>query len=482
VPNVKDSVNGLMGAIEYAGKGFTGSPLGSAPLSSFGPRAGVAWDIAGNSKTVFRAGYGIYYENVVSRDLFGNTAGFASTTTSYSAPGGNSNLPAFRLSQGLPTPPTQPLGSALGPAAFLGGAVSYDQPGQSVPRSQEWNASLQRQLPGEWVVELGYSGNHASHLVAGGYNLNQLPTADYAMGTALQNLVPNPYAGIVPGSLGAATITLQQSLLAFPYYTSVTVRDPHLGDSIYHAGFLSAKKKFSNGLVLLASYTKSKLISDSVVIPDNFGSLLESNATVTGYQNGLYNRAGERSIDPTNVAQRLVVSGVYELPVGKGKLLNLANPVVNSVFGGWQTQGILTIQSGLPLVITGANNNLATRPNSTGQSPKLSNPTEYEWFNTAAFVNPPSYTYGNLGRSLPDVNGPGIVNIDLSLIKNIRLWERASLQLRAESFNAVNHVNLGMPNTSFVAGSNGSNSSSTFGTITTAAAARTYQFGAKIVF
>jgi hypothetical protein len=260
------------------------------------------------------------------------------------------------------------------------------------------------------------------------------------------------------------------------------VRDPHLGDSIYHAGFLSAKKKFSNGLVLLASYTKSKLISDSVVIPDNFGSLLESNATVTGYQNGLYNRAGERSIDPTNVAQRLVVSGVYELPVGKGKLLNLSNPVVNSVFGGWQTQGILTIQSGLPLVITGANNNLATRPNSTGQSPKLSNPTEYEWFNTAAFVNPPSYTYGNLGRSLPDVNGPGIVNIDLSLIKNIHLWERASLQLRAESFNAVNHVNLGMPNTSFVAGSNGSNSSSTFGTITTAAAARTYQFGAKIVF
>jgi hypothetical protein len=482
LPNVVDTVNGLPGAVLYAGKGFTGSPLGGTRMNSFGPRAGMAWDIAGNSKTVFRAGYGIYYENVISRDLFGNTAGFASTTTTYNPPSANTNYPAFYLSQGLPTPPIQPLGSALGPAAFLGQGVSYDQSGAAVPRSQQWNASLQRQLPGQWVVELGYSGNHANHLVAGSYNLDQLNPAYFSKGTALQNTVANPYAGVVPGSLGSSTITLQQSLLAFPYYSSVTVRDPHLGDSVYHAGFLTAKKRFSNGLVLLASYTKAKLISDSIVIPDNFGSLLEGNATVTSYQNGLYDRAAERSIDPTNVAQRVVVSGVYELPVGKGKLLNLTNPVMNGVFGGWQTEGILTAQSGLPLVVTGANNNAATRPNSTGQSAKLSNPTEYEWFNTAVFVNPPSYTFGNLGRVLPDVSGPRLVNIDLSLIKNIQLRERFSLQLRAESFNMANHVNLGMPNTGFSAGANGLNSSSTFGTITSAAAARTYQFGAKIKF
>jgi hypothetical protein len=482
VPNVVDSVNGLKGAVLYAGKGFSGSPLGSAEKTAFGPRVGMAWDIAGNSKTVFRAGYGIYYENVISRDLFGNTAGFASTTTTYSPPGGNTNFPAFRWSQGLPTPPTQPLGSALGPAAFLGQGVSYDQSGEAVPRAQEWNASLQRQLPGQWVVELGYTGNHANHLVAGGYNLNQLNPSYLPQGNALQNLVPNPYAGVVPGSLGASTITLQQSLLAFPYYTSVTVRDPHLGSSINHAGFISVKKKFSNGLVLLGSYTKSKLISDSIVIPDNFGSLLISNATVTSYQNGLYNRAAERSIDPTNVAQRVVVSGVYELPVGKGKRLNITNALADGFLGGWQVQGILTLQSGLPLVITGANNNLATRPNSTGQTAKLSNPTQYEWFNTAVFVNPPNYTYGNLGRTLPDVVGPGTVNIDMSLIKSIHLWERASLQIRGEAINMTNHVNLGMPNTSFVAGSNGLNSSSTFGTITSAAAARILQVGAKIVF
>jgi hypothetical protein len=260
-----------------------------------------------------------------------------------------------------------------------------------------------------------------------------------------------------------------------------------LGDSIYHAAFVSVKKRFSNGLVLLGSYTKSKLISDSIIIPDNFGSLLESNASfgqsgLTAYQNGLYNRAAERSLDPTNVASRGIVSAVYELPVGKGKLLNVDNPVLNAVVGGWQVQGILTVQSGLPLIITGANNNLATRPNSTGQSAKLSNPTEYEWFNTAAFVNPPNYTYGNVGRTLPDVMGPGIFNIDMSVIKNIHLWERVALQIRAESVNATNHVNLGMPNAAFVAGTNGLNSSSTFGTINSAAAGRIIQLGAKILF
>jgi Carboxypeptidase regulatory-like domain len=481
-PSTVDSVNGLKGAVLYGGKGFTGSPLGNTEKTAFGPRAGLAWDIAGNSKTVFRAGYGIYYENVITRDMFGNTAGFASTSTSYNPPGGNTNLPAFKFSQGLPTPPTQPLGSALGPAAFLGQGVSFDQSGESVPRAQEWNASLQRQLPGQWVVELGYTGNHANHLVAGGFNLNQLNPTYLSQGTALQDPVANPYAGLVPGSLGGATITQQQSLLAFPYYTSVTVRNPHLGSSIYHAGFVSVKKKFSNGLVLLASYTQAKLISDSIVIPDNFGSLLVSNATVTGYQNGLYNRRGERSLDPTNVAQRVVISGVYELPVGKGKTLNLTNPVANGIFGGWQTQGIFTAQSGLPLVITGANNNLATRPNSTGQSAKLSNPTQYAWFNTSVFVNPPSYTYGNLGRTLPDVVGPGTINIDMSLIKNIHIWERVSLQIRAEAINMTNHVNLGMPSTGFSPGANGLNSSSTFGTITSAAAARVLQFGAKVVF
>lgn len=481
-PAAINPLNGLRGAIGYAGQDFSGSPLGGTQMYTFGPRAGFAWDAFGSGRTVLRGGYGIYYENIFSRDFFGSTAGFANTTTSYNPPGNNTNFPAFQLSQGLPSAPIQPLGRALGPSAFLGQAVSYDQGSEHQPISQQWNFSLQKQLPGQWVIEAAYSGNHSTHLLAGGYDLNQVDPQYLSRGNALQGNVANPYAGVVPGALGAATITLIQSLRQFPYYSAVNVRNPHLGNSIYHSAFISVNKKFSNGLVLLASYTKAKLISDSVSIPVNFGAALIGNATITGYQNGLYNRRAERSIDPTDISQRFVLSGVYELPIGRGKPLNISNGLLNALLGGWQTQGILTVQGGLPLNIAGANNNLATRPNSTGQSAKLDNPTQYGWFNTGVFVNPPNYTYGNVARTLPDVRGPGAVNVDLSLIKNIHIWERFSVQLRGEAFNIANHVNLGMPNTSFSPGANGQNISSTFGTITNALAARIIQIGAKVNF
>ncbi|HEY3840354.1 MAG TPA: hypothetical protein VGL72_27460, partial [Bryobacteraceae bacterium] len=331
-----------------------------------------------------------------------------------------------------------------------------------------------------WVVDASYSGNRGTHLVAGGYNLDQIGSQYLGLGNALQNPVANPYAGVVPGSLGSATITQLQALLPFPYYTSVTVRNPHLGNSSYHAGMLTLQKRFSQGLTVLAAYTKSKLIDDSVASPINFGSIVQ--VTNNGYQVGAYNRNLERAIDPINVPQRLTISAVYELPFGAGKRLDAHNRFANAFIGGWQAQTIITLQSGLPIVITGASNNLATRPNSTGQSAKLSNPTQYEWFNTAVFYNPPNYTYGNVGRTLPDVSNPGFFNCDLSMIKNNKIRERMNLQLRGEFFNMDNHTNLGLVNSTFVPGANGLNSSSTFGTITSSMPSRTIQVGAKILF
>jgi hypothetical protein len=187
-------------------------------------------------------------------------------------------------------------------------------------------------------------------------------------------------------------------------------------------------------------------------------------------------------LDPTDVSQRLVLSGVYEIPVGKGKKVDISNPFLNAVVGGWQLDSIVTMQTGVPIVITGANNNLATRPNSTGQSAKLSDPTATEWFNTSLFVNPANYTYGNVGRALPDVRNPGIVQVDLSVIKNWKIKERGNLQFRAESFNVANHVNLGFVNGSFSPGPNGLNGSGTFGTITSARNPRNIQLGMKLSF
>ena len=468
----------LPGRTVYAGLDYGRSPL--EPIyNNFGPRFGFAYDVFGTGKTVFRGGYSIFYPSTFYRDFFGSTQGFANTSTPYQPPANDANYPSFLFREGLPFPPTQPQGAALGPAAFLGQNVTYQQTQEKVPMSQQWSASLQQQLS-NWLFDFTYSANRATHLIAGGYNMNDIPQEAWSLGLALQDRVPNPYAGVA-GALGTPTITRQQSLRPFPYYNTITVRNPQLGSSIYHALLMSVERRFSNGLVLLASYTNGKLISDSAVTPVNFGSGIEQVGTV-GYQNGLWDRRAERSIDPTDVSQRLVISGVYELPVGRGKAWQPGNSVVNTLLGGWQINNITTIQTGIPVVLRGANNQRADRPNSTGVSAKLDERSAARWFDTTQFVNPPQFTLGNVGRVLPDVRNPGTFNMDLSLIKDTQLTEGLRLQFRAEAFNWLNHVNLGLVNASFSAGPDGRNQSAAFGTITSARDARILQFGLKLIF
>ena len=119
----------------------------------------------------------------------------------------------------------------------------------------------------------------------------------------------------------------------------------------------------------------------------------------------------------------------------------------NRLIGGWQVNTIGVMQTGIPLLIGGANNQRATRPDSTGKSAALDNPTAQRWFDTTQFVNPAPFTFGNVGRVLPNVRTPGTVNWDLSFIKNTKFTERFNLQFRTEMFNFMNHVNLGAPNT-----------------------------------
>ena len=92
-------------------------------------------------------------------------------------------------------------------------------------------------------------------------------------------------------------------------------------------------------------------------------------------------------------------------------------------------------------------------PNSTGASAGVDAPSRSRWFDTGAFRNPPNYTYGNVGRTLPDVRGPGLANLDFALLKNNRIGEKMNLQFRAEAFNLANRTNLGMPNSTFVVSS-----------------------------
>jgi len=477
-PYAKNPDNGLLGVMTYAGlNGVPKSPFNTEHLN-LAPRFGFSYDPSGKGKTVVRGGYAIFFANVFNVLYFGNTAGFANTSTSYQPAGNNSAFAAFTLKNGLPYAPTQPLGAKLGPSYLLGTGVTYDQGNQSVPYSQQWNLSIQHQLPWSVVLEASYTGNKGTHLPAGSYDMNQLDPKYLNLGLSLQDAVANPYAGIA-GSLGSATITRSQSLKPYPYYSSISVRNPELGSSIYHAMLLSAEKRFSGGLTLLASFTGSKLISDSVVSPLNY---IGEQTGVVGYQNGNFNRRAERSIDPTDQSRRLIISGIYELPFGQGKRVHSSNAIVNKAIGGWQIGSITTVQSGQPLVVRGANNFLADRPNSTGQSAALDNPNAIQWLRADAFVNPVNYTYGNVGKVLPDVRAPGIFSLDASLVKNTQFGERTKLQFRMEAFNSLNWINLNYPNVSFSPGTNGQNSNALFGRITSDRGPRNVQLALRLTF
>lgn len=476
--------NGLMGAMEYAG--VNGAPRAprNTDNTDFAPRIGFAWNVFGNGKTSVRGGYAIYYPTIFSTDFFGATTGFASTTTTYSAPGGDTNQAALYLKNGLPYAPIQPLGASLGPDGFLGGNVTYDARNDgTTPQSQQFILSVQQALPFRSVLDIAYAGNHGTHFVAGSYSMNQLNPSYLSLGTSLQDNVPNPYYAVLPASstLKKTTITRQQSLLPFPYYVGVSYRNPHDGNFIGHALQISWRKQMSKGLTAVVGYTKSKLIDDSISTPVDFNGVVQ--ADNTGYQNN-YDRKAERSIDPLDRSQILNISVVYDLPFGRGKtFFSNAGPLLNRLIGGFQLNTVTQFKTGLPLTITGANNKLATRPNFVpGVSAKASNPTISRWFNIDAFQNPPDYTFGNVPRTLPNVRGPGVINSDISLFKITPIVSNLKLELRAEAFNIFNHPNFGLPNMTFVPGTNGLSSSGTFGTITAAADPRQIQLAAKLRF
>ena len=471
-PGCTEPGTGLRGCIVFAGVDGQPRTFMEEDYNDFGPRIGFAYDLTGKGETVFRGGYGVYYPSIFFRNFTGDINLFSRTRTSYpaSAPGEK----AFQFSQGFPFPFRETPGASAGPGARLGQSVSLRESDGTTPITQQWNASIQHQV-GPWVFDLTYAGNKGNHFSANGYNLNQLdPAVTFQLQQSLDDRVPNPNRGLFPGGLGGATIERRQSLVAFPHYSSVGVRNPRYGNYVSHQMQFNLKRRLENGLLVHFAFTGGKKISDSTQIPVNFGPVEQVNEN--SFQNGLFDRTASRSVDPTDVARRAVVSLLYELPFGRGA------SGAKKLIGGWQINTVGVMQTGVPLIVRGADNEQANRPNSTGQSAKLDNPTRERWFNTDVFVNPPLYTYGDLGRVLPDVRTPGTVNFDLSLIKDTIVGERLNVQFRAEAFNFMNHVNLRAPNTSFLPGADGFNRRATFATITSARDARVVQFGLKLIF
>jgi hypothetical protein len=348
------------------------------------------------------------------------------------------------------------------------------------PVIQQWNGNIQQELPGGFLIELGYLGSKGQHLIDGESSMtfNQLPPEFFQFGSQLQdqNQVPNPFFGIItnPSSiLSRATVPWAQLQRRFPQYTGVNAFRKPQANSLYHAFTFRAEKRFADGVNLLVSFTGGKLIDDASQTVTFLGA--------AGTKQDFYNRSAERAVSAQDVSRRLVISGNYELPFGRGKQFGSSMPgVLNAVLGGWQINGIATFQTGTPVMIGNGNNNTflgaaGQRPNNNGQSARLEEPTMQRYFDTSVFSQAPNFTFGNVGRTLPDVRLPSTNNLDASIFKNFRIQERTTLQFRAEAFNATNHPIWGSPGTNVTDPAN-------FGVITTKNGRREMQLALRLLF
>lgn len=475
-PFVTNPLTGTKGALLYAGvtkeRNFT-----VPPKDNFGPRIGFAWDVGGDGKTAVRAGYGLIYSAIESGDTAGdtpNSLGF-SIDTPFAAVGGVP-VKAFQFSVG-PATLLQPRGASGGPSAFRGLDVRFQEVRQPTPYVQQWNLTIQRELPGKWVVAGTYAGNRGVHLFGGNYNLNQLDPAFFSLGLALQDQVPNPYFGqITSGPLSGATVSRSQLLRPFPDYGNINILANHGASSTYHSFQFTGERRYSNGLSALVSYTNSKLINDSFSIAGGGGGAGD-------FRIGRLNRRLDRAIDEGDVSQRLVVSAVYELPFGKGRRF-LQDGVLAHVIGGWQLNTITTLQTGTPLVVRGANNFTGINWPDMVCDPTLSGEeqTADRWFKTECFRNPPNFVIGNVPRTLPRTRGPGFKDVALSVFRTARLTEKVNLEFRGEAFNAFNFVNYNDPNTTFSPNAQGVNTNPNFGKVLGALNARRIQLGLRLSF
>jgi hypothetical protein len=339
------------------------------------------------------------------------------------------------------------------------------------PYVQQWTANVQYEA-GNTVFQAAYIGNHGLKLLFNEtYELNQIPTADLALGNKLLQQVPNPFQGIITtGALSGPTIAYGQLLRPFPEYTGVENVQPPSASSSYNALALSANHRFSNGIQFLISYTWSKYLTNSEG-PEGW-----TNGHAQNVQNW-YNNSLEKSLMSNDIPRSLVASYVYELPVGKGRAYAPSNKIVDNAIGGWQVAGVSSFKDGFPLAIINATNNTNSfggnqRPNVLG-NPAVNNPTIYQWFNTADFAQPAAFTFGDAPRTLGYLRSQGTINFDMTLQKYWQLWnEKSRLQLRAEFYNLFNRTQFFAPGTTF--------GTSTFGVVPGALPGRSIQFGMKL--
>jgi hypothetical protein len=418
--------------------GTNGVPRGgfTPDKNNFAPRIGFAWTVGSDEKTVVRAGYGIYYDQAPlapGEALYFNSPFFDNNIFF--------SLPGLPLTLNNPFPSFFPF-----PLPDSALAIQRDL---RTAYMQHWNLNIQRELPAKSVLEIAYVGSKGTKLLTA-RDINQPQPSVLPPGLPF---VPRPN----------------------PQFDDIDLLESR-ANSNYNSLQARFQQRLTHGLAALVSYTWSKSIDDA----SNFFS----SAGDPNFPQNSYDLRSERGRSNFDVRHRFSASYSYDLPFGKSRRYLNGSGWTSTIFGGWQTFGIVTLQTGRPFTVAllseidnsgtgrsilgfGAND----RPNVVG-NPHLAQRTPQQWFNQSAFAFPLPGTFGNAGRNILD--GPGYQTVNASFVKNTSLSERFNLQIRAEFFNLLNHPNFNLPD-NFLG-------SPTFGQITSARDPRHIQFGAKLLF
>jgi len=544
-----NSYTGMPGLDLYSGDpGFPANSDYVRPnWNDFGPRFNFSWSPFSDRKTVIRGGFDSFFSNgysgMNSAQTIDNHDGYAfdfiwqnSINPTQCAPNNGECVAWFLESQGPKGGLTTPVFSTSFAAqkklqTYQAPLLGLQKPAHD-PWVQTWTLEVQRELPGDMTLTIGYVGTHGTHLSGSMWrDTNHITTADrLKYRQSINAVVPitDYYSGQTALALqqvwGSASLPRSYLLKPYPFWPSIAPSLGFDGTNIYHALNVRLQKHYTHGLNFNVAYTYSKNITNAlagqliatVIDPIHFGR--------AGYVGGLtgalaYNGAvGINYQDPDNInadravafndmPQMLNISTTYELPFGQGKsLLNRKGPL-NLLVGGWRLTGTFNAESGVALPITGPCNAMTCRPDLVGNPKSVPGGQNADhWINAAAFLPPfggdqtfwanPNPTddrwwqFGNAGIRLPGLRSPGYWNIDTALGKQFHVSEAKYFEFRWEMFNAFNHQNLGLPNTNYCLPptSNGSTdlvhqAGCQFGRITNVQTdPRAMQFSLKFVF
>ena len=467
------------------------------------PRVGFAWSPTALRGTVVRGGFGMFVDPITIASLSVTGAyssnpilaqeGYSQTTQM--VPTNNNFLsPAATLSNPFPNGFVQPAGSSAGLGTYLGQSISFLNPEMKNPYSMRWNFGLQHTFSANTLLEVVYIGNHSVHLPITVTQLNGIPrqymstspVRDTALNSTLTANVANPMAGLLPngGSLNNSTTALVNLLAPYPQFPvgtsasgwtgsgGVIEQNLNDGDSYFHSLNVRLQRRFSKGLTIIGNYQWSRLIEQD--------SWLNAGDPVP-----------EKRVSPFDHPQRFVAAVSYDLPIGRGRAINLTSKWLNTIVGGWRLNSVYTFQTGAPLVwvngstttpgdyvyfggpgaLTAGYNNRNTATTANG--------TALPSFDTALFAtnsaNAFAYHIRTFSTTFPNLRQDGLNEWDPSLLKNFHLTESAYFQLRFEVFDVLNHPTFAAPNLQATGGS--------FGIISSQAnRPRTVQAGARFVW